>query len=42
MNEANTTAAVQQYLDRLPGIDSDAPAEPIVCAVVDRSVRHLP
>jgi RNA polymerase sigma-70 factor (ECF subfamily) len=38
MNEGNTTAAVQRYLDELRG---DAPAEPVVRALLDRAVRRL-
>ena len=36
--ESTTTAAVQRYLDALAG---DQPAEPIVRALLDRSVRRL-
>jgi RNA polymerase sigma-70 factor (ECF subfamily) len=38
MVEEHTTAAVQRYLDELAG---DAPAEPIVRALLDRAVRRL-
>ena len=38
MSEEQTTAAVQRYLDELAG---DAPAEPIVRALLDRAVRRL-
>jgi RNA polymerase sigma-70 factor (ECF subfamily) len=38
MNEEGTTAAVQRYLDQMAG---DAPAEPVVRALLDRSVRRL-
>ena len=38
MPEENTTAAVQHYLNALAG---DQPAEPIVRALLDRSVRRL-
>jgi RNA polymerase sigma-70 factor (ECF subfamily) len=38
MNTEHTTAAVQRYLDALAG---DQPAEPIVRALLDRSVRRL-
>ena len=38
MIEEETTVAVQRYLDALAG---DAPAEPIVRALLDRSVRRL-
>jgi RNA polymerase sigma-70 factor (ECF subfamily) len=38
MDEERTTAAVQRYLDELAG---DAPAEPVVRALLDRAVRRL-
>src|ERR1700681_2997210 len=38
MSAEATTAAVQRYLDALAG---DQPAEPIVRALLDRSVRRL-
>jgi RNA polymerase sigma-70 factor (ECF subfamily) len=38
MNEENTTAAVQRYLDALAG---DSPAEPVVRALLDRVARRL-
>src|ERR1700720_36575 len=38
MSEESTTAAVQRYLDALAG---DQPAEPIVRALLDRSVCRL-
>jgi RNA polymerase sigma factor (sigma-70 family) len=38
MSEEQTTAVVQRYIDELAG---DAPAEPIVRALVDRSVHRL-
>ena len=38
MDEERTTAAVQRYLDALGG---DSPAEPVVRALLDRSVRRL-
>ena len=38
MSEESTTAAVQRHLDVLAG---DQPAEPIVRALLDRSVRRL-
>ena len=38
MDEQNTTFIVQRYLDDLAG---DAPAEPIVRALIDRAVRRL-
>ena len=41
MGEPQTTAAVQHYLDELGGVQGDAPAEPIVRALLDRAVRRL-
>jgi len=38
MPQENTTAVVQRYLDALAG---EAPAEPIIRALLDRSVRRL-
>jgi RNA polymerase sigma-70 factor (ECF subfamily) len=38
MSEDHTTAVVQRYLDELAG---DSPAEPLVRALLDRSVRRL-
>ena len=38
MSEEETTVAVQRYLDALAG---DAPAEPVVRALLDRSARRL-
>ena len=38
MDQEQTTAAVQRYLDELPG---DPSAEPIVRALLDRAVRRL-
>ncbi len=38
MPDENTSAAVQRYLDALAG---EAPAEPIIRALLDRSVRRL-
>src|SRR5262245_53346171 len=38
MAEERTTAVVQHYLDELAG---DAPAEPVVRALLDRAVRRL-
>src|SRR5262245_40791585 len=38
MDEDRTTAVVQRYLDDL---DGDAPAEPVVRALMDRAVRRL-
>ena len=41
MDELHTTAAVQQYLDELAGIQGDTPAEPVVSALLGRCVRRL-
>ena len=38
MNEEQTTAAVQRYLDELAG---ESPPEPVVRALLDRAVRRL-
>jgi RNA polymerase sigma-70 factor (ECF subfamily) len=38
MSREQTTAAVQRYLDALAG---DQPVEPIIRALLDRSVRRL-
>ena len=38
MTEGRTTAVIQRYLDELGG---DSPTEPIVRALLDRSVRRL-
>ena len=38
MDEDRTTAAVQRYLDELAG---DAPAEPVIRALLERSVNRL-
>jgi RNA polymerase sigma-70 factor (ECF subfamily) len=38
MDQENTTAAVQRYLDELAG---DSPAEPVVRALLDRAIRRL-
>jgi RNA polymerase sigma-70 factor (ECF subfamily) len=38
MNQEQTTAVVQRYLDELAG---DSPTEPIVRAMLDRAVRRL-
>jgi hypothetical protein len=38
MNDEHTTAVVQRYLEELGG---DSPSEPIVRALLDRSVRRL-
>jgi RNA polymerase sigma-70 factor (ECF subfamily) len=41
MQEENTSAAVQRYLDEWPVLDSDSATEPVVRALLDRSVRRL-
>jgi RNA polymerase sigma-70 factor (ECF subfamily) len=41
MDEASTTLAVQKYLDELGGITGDAPAEPVIRALLGRSVQRL-
>jgi RNA polymerase sigma-70 factor (ECF subfamily) len=38
MNSGQTTNVVQQYLEAL---DGDAPADPIIRALLDRAVRRL-
>jgi RNA polymerase sigma factor (sigma-70 family) len=41
VNESCTTDAVQRYLDELADLPGDAPAEPIVRALLERSVDRL-
>jgi RNA polymerase sigma factor (sigma-70 family) len=41
VQENNTTAAVQRYLDDLAGIRGDSPAEPIVRALLERAADRL-
>jgi RNA polymerase sigma-70 factor (ECF subfamily) len=41
MEEMHTTAAVQYFLDELGGKQSDTPAEPIVRALLGRTVERL-
>jgi RNA polymerase sigma-70 factor (ECF subfamily) len=41
MEQENTTAAVERYLDELPSPPGDSSAEPVVRALLDRSVRRL-
>jgi RNA polymerase sigma factor (sigma-70 family) len=41
MEEENTTAAVQRYLGELPTPGSNSATEPVVRALLDRSVRRL-
>jgi RNA polymerase sigma-70 factor (ECF subfamily) len=41
MDKIHTTQAVQQYLDELAGVQGDAPAEPIIRALLGRAVQRL-
>jgi RNA polymerase sigma factor (sigma-70 family) len=41
MAEEQTTVAVQRYLDELAGVTGDTPAEPLVRALIERSVDRL-
>jgi RNA polymerase sigma-70 factor (ECF subfamily) len=41
MEQQNTTAAVERYLDELPSQAGDSSAEPVVRALLGRSVRRL-
>src|SRR5262245_18665342 len=41
VEETQTAAAVQYYLDELGGIPRRAPAGPIVRALLDRAIRRL-
>src|SRR5262249_1221798 len=41
MELQNTTAAVERYLDELPSQAGDSSAEPVVRALLGRSVRRL-
>ena len=41
MAEANTTVAVEQYLNELAAVSGDTPAEPIIRALLSRSVNRL-
>jgi RNA polymerase sigma-70 factor (ECF subfamily) len=41
MDEHATSAAVQSYLDELAGIRGDSPSEPVISALLGRSVRRL-
>jgi RNA polymerase sigma-70 factor (ECF subfamily) len=41
MAESETTLAVQKYLDELVEIDGDAPAEPVIRALLGRAVHRL-
>jgi RNA polymerase sigma factor (sigma-70 family) len=41
MNTDQTTVAVQRYLDELAQLPGDAPAEPVIRALIERSVDRL-
>lgn len=41
MAQANTTIAVEQYLNELAAVSGDTPAEPIIRALLSRSVNRL-
>jgi RNA polymerase sigma factor (sigma-70 family) len=41
MNDDQTTVAVQRYLDELAQLPGDAPAEPLIRALIGRSVDRL-
>ncbi len=41
MSEEHTTIAVQRYLDELAGVSGDASAEPLIRALIGRSVDRL-
>jgi RNA polymerase sigma-70 factor (ECF subfamily) len=41
MDELRTTAAIQGYLDRLAALPGDAPAEPVVRALIERAAARL-
>lgn len=41
MDQPNTTIAIQGYLDELAGLRGDAPAEPVVRALLERAVGRL-
>ena len=41
MPDQQTTAAVQQYLNELGGVRADTPVEPIIQALLGRSVQRL-
>ena len=41
MAEANTTVAVEQYLNELAAVSGDTPAEPIIRALLSRAVNRL-
>jgi RNA polymerase sigma-70 factor (ECF subfamily) len=41
MDDEHTTVAVQRYLDELAGVSGDTPAEPVIRALIERSVDRL-
>ena len=41
MSQANTTAAVEQYLNELGAVSGDTPAETVIRALLSRSVNRL-
>ncbi len=41
MNDDQTTVAVQRYLDELAKLPGEAPAEPVIRALIGRSVERL-
>jgi RNA polymerase sigma factor (sigma-70 family) len=41
VDESETTAAIQQYLNQLAGVQGDSPVEPIVSALLARSAQRL-
>lgn len=41
VDQPNTTLAIQGYLDELVGLRGDSPAEPVVRALLERSVGRL-
>ncbi len=41
MDESETTAAIQRYLNELAGVQGDAPVEPIVSVLLARSANRL-
>jgi RNA polymerase sigma-70 factor (ECF subfamily) len=41
MDTTQTTLVVQQYLDELAGISGEAPAEPVIRALLGRAVKRL-
>jgi RNA polymerase sigma-70 factor (ECF subfamily) len=41
VDQNNTTAVIQRYLDELAAHQGESPAEPVVSALLERSVRRL-